>query len=101
MSKAGNIEDVRSHLMATLAALRSKTDPMEVNRAAAVAQVASVLIDSAKVELQYVKLTKGAGSQFLESRRVRDRRAIRTGTVERLTDGTVRHHISDDEEDPE
>lgn len=93
----GNIEDVRSHLMATLAALRDRDNPMDVSRAKAVAQVADTLIESAKVELQYIRTTKATGSQFLQTRRVQSRRAIRSGTVERLTDGTVRHNIGDDQ----
>ena len=45
------ITDMREHLMQTLAALRDRENPMDVDRARAVAQVAGVLVDSAKVEV--------------------------------------------------
>lgn len=58
------ITDMREHLMQTLAALRDRENPMDVDRARAVAQVASVLVDSAKVEVDYIKAT-GAGGDSL------------------------------------
>lgn len=54
------IEDLRNHLFATLEALQDKDNPMDIDRARAVAEVAGVIVDSAKVEVDYVKLT-GAG----------------------------------------
>ena len=51
------ITDMREHLMQTLASLRDRENPMDVDRARAVAQVASVLVDSAKVEVDYIKAT--------------------------------------------
>ena len=53
--------------MDTLADLRNRETPMEPDRARAVAQVASVLIDSAKVENDYLKLTDQNRSDFLET----------------------------------
>lgn len=41
--------------MQTLASLRDRDNPMEPDRARAVAQVASVLVDTAKVEVDYLK----------------------------------------------
>ncbi|MBB5444609.1 MULTISPECIES: hypothetical protein [unclassified Paraburkholderia] len=58
------ITDMREHLMETLAALRNRDNPMDVDRARAVAQVAGVLVDSAKVEVDYIKAT-GADSDSL------------------------------------
>lgn len=63
-SKTPHIDQVRQHLMQTLADLRNREQPMEVDRARAVAQVASVLVDTAKVEVEYLKLS-GEGSRFL------------------------------------
>lgn len=60
------ITNLRQHLMDTLASLRDRENPMEVDRARAVAQVASVLVESAKVEVDYIKVTGGEQSQFLE-----------------------------------
>jgi hypothetical protein len=61
-----HIQAVRQHLLDTLAELRRKDQPMEVDRARAVAQVAAVLVDTAKVEVDYIKATGQAQSTFLE-----------------------------------
>lgn len=61
-----NITMVRQHLLDTLADLRDREKPMEVERAKAVADVARVLVDSAKVEVDFIKATNGNGSEFLE-----------------------------------
>lgn len=60
-----HISDLRAHLMNTLADLRDRTNPMDVDRARAVAQVASVLVDTAKVEVDFIKATGQDRSQFL------------------------------------
>lgn len=65
MSKT-HIDEVRAALMGTLNDLRDKTNPMEVDRARAIAQVATVLVDSARVENDYLKITNQDRSQFLE-----------------------------------
>lgn len=61
-----NITTVRQHLLDTLADLRNREQPMEVERARAVADVARVLVDSAKVEVDYLKATGQASADFLE-----------------------------------
>lgn len=61
-----HITELRAHLMATLADLRDRVNPMEPDRARAVAQVAGVLIESAKVENEYLRLSGQDRSQFLE-----------------------------------
>jgi hypothetical protein len=59
------IDDLRAHLFATLAALRDPEKPMEIDRAKAVAEVARAVIDTAKVEVEYVKVTGTKGSGFI------------------------------------
>lgn len=66
MAKSPHIDEVRSALMETLKDLRSKENPMDIKRALAVAQVAGVLVESAKVENEYLKLTGQDRSGFLE-----------------------------------
>jgi hypothetical protein len=61
-----HIDVVRDHLLQTLAALRDKDNPMECARARAVADVAAVLVDTARVENEYLKLTGQDRSKFLE-----------------------------------
>lgn len=61
-----HIDQVRSSLLETLADLRNKEHPMDIDRARAVAQVAGVLVDTAKVEVDYIKATGQDRSVFLE-----------------------------------
>ena len=61
-----HIAQVRQSLLDTLADLRSRTNPMDIERARAVAQVASVLVDTAKVENEYLRITGADRSDFLE-----------------------------------
>lgn len=61
-----HINTLRDHLMQTLASLRDRDNPMEPDRARAIGQVASVLIDSARVEVDYIKATGADRSDFLE-----------------------------------
>ena len=49
------IEDLRNHLFATIEGLLDPDKPMELDRAKAVAEVAQVMINSAKVEVAMVK----------------------------------------------
>lgn len=60
------IEDLRNHLFATLEALRDDENPMDIERAKAVASVAQVIVDSAKAENDFIKLTGSDGSGFIE-----------------------------------
>ena len=60
------IEDLRNHLFATLEALQDPERPMDLDRARAVADVAKVLVDSARVEVEMVKATGSThGTGFL------------------------------------
>ncbi|MFM0495631.1 hypothetical protein [Paraburkholderia caledonica] len=61
------ITDLREQLMQTLADLRNRENPMDVDRARAVAQVANVLVDTAKVEVDYIKATGAAGDSLFIS----------------------------------
>lgn len=64
-----NIDDLRNHLFATLKDLRDKDKPMEINRAQTIAQVAQVIVNSAKVENEYMKITGEDGSGFVPQRK--------------------------------
>ncbi|AIC21819.1 MULTISPECIES: hypothetical protein [Pseudomonas] len=61
------IEDLRNHLFVTIEGLLDEDKPMELDRAKAVAEVAQVMINSAKVEVDMVKALGAAnGSGFLQ-----------------------------------
>ncbi len=59
-----NISQVREELLATLADLRNREKPMEPERGNTIAKVAGVLVDSARVEVEYLKAINGRSSEF-------------------------------------
>lgn len=66
--KEPNIADVRAHLFAALAALRDKDAPLDLDRAREISNIAQTIINSAKVEVDYLKVAGSAShSSFLES----------------------------------
>lgn len=59
------LEDLRNHLFATLEALQDEEKPMDVSRAKAISEVSQTLINSAKMEIQYLEVTsQRSGSSF-------------------------------------
>lgn len=60
------LEDLRNHLFATIESLRDTEKPMELDRAKTIADVAQTLINSAKVEVDFLNTVGGVGgSTFL------------------------------------
>jgi hypothetical protein len=60
------IDDLRNHLFETLEALKDDEKPMELARAKAIADVAQVIINSGKLENDFLKITGGLkGTGFL------------------------------------
>jgi hypothetical protein len=60
------IEDLRNHLFATLEALQDEDNPMDIERAKTIADVAQVIVNSAKIEVDFIKATgKSEGSGFI------------------------------------
>jgi hypothetical protein len=59
------IEDLRNHLFATIESLLDQDQPMDIERARVVAEVANAVINSAKVEVSYMKLTGTNGTNFI------------------------------------
>ncbi len=58
------IEDLRNHLFETLEGLKDKDDPMPLDRAKAIADTAQTIINSAKVEVDFLRVvgaTEGSG----------------------------------------
>jgi hypothetical protein len=58
------IIDLRRHLFETLEALRDKKNPMDVDRAEAVAHVAQTIVNSCRVECDYLEILGGDGTGF-------------------------------------
>ena len=64
------IEDLRDHLFEIIEML--KEDDMQLDKAKAIADIAQVIVNSAKVEVDFIKVVHGNGSGFIPL----DKRAI-------------------------
>ncbi len=60
-----DITALRKHLFETLAALQDKDNPMDVERARAVSEIGQVIINSAKAEVDFIKVAGGKGTGFV------------------------------------
>lgn len=60
-----SIADLRKHLFETIEALKAKEKPMDIARAKTIADVAQVVINSAKVEVDFMKLRGDKGTGFV------------------------------------
>jgi hypothetical protein len=58
------IDDLRNHLFETLEALKDKDEPMDLDRARAIADVARVIVDSAKVEVEFARVASEVSGQL-------------------------------------
>ena len=54
---SSKMSDLREHLFETLQALKDKDKPMDLERAKAVAEIGQTIINSAKVEVDYLEVT--------------------------------------------
>lgn len=80
------IEDLRNHLFATIEALQDEDKPMDIARANAIANVAGKVIDSAKVEVEFIKATgQSRGTGFIPDE---ERRPTLPGSSVRQIGGT-------------
>jgi hypothetical protein len=57
------IEDLRDHLFEIIEML--KEDDMQLDKAKAIADIAQVIVNSAKVEVDFIKVVHGNGSGFI------------------------------------
>ena len=62
MPAKNKIDDLRNHLFETLEALKDDDKPMEIERARTIADVARAIIESAKVEVDFLKVTGAMSS---------------------------------------
>lgn len=62
---ANDITELRETLFDTLRQLKDKENPMPIERAKAIGEIAQVVINTAKVEVDAMRLTKSRGTGFL------------------------------------
>ena len=65
------IEDLRNHLFATLEALQDVDNPMDLDRATTIANVAQVVVNSAKIEVDFIRATgRSEGTGFIPDNKI-------------------------------
>ena len=62
------LSDLRDHLFETLELLKDKENPMEIQRAKAIADVAQTIINSATVEVKAMNAMSADRSDFFDAR---------------------------------
>src|ERR1700743_256754 len=68
------ISDLRNHLFETIEALKDDENPMELARAKAISEVAQTIINSAKVEIEFMEVTgEMEQTEFFDALRLEDR----------------------------
>ena len=73
------IEDLRNQLFATIEALNDPEKPMDIERAKAIADVAQVIVNSAKVEVEFIRaLNADQASEFMQIERGHDSSYVKT-----------------------
>lgn len=63
------ITDLRNHLFEVIEAMKDAEKPMDIERAKAIADVAQVIVNSAKVEVDFLRMRgeyEESGTAFLE-----------------------------------
>lgn len=84
MPSPNTIDTLRTELFDTLKRLKDKDAPMDVARARAVVDVASVIVDTAKVEIAFLEATGASGTGFIPDG---ERKALPAATGPRAVAG--------------
>lgn len=86
-----DIAELRTHLFDTLKGLKDGT--IEIDKARAISQVADTIIDTAKVEVDFMRVAGGSGTGFI-SRHDDDKpaRITETKTGSLVRDGNTLTH---------
>lgn len=100
-----NINDLYDTMFATLKSLRDKDNPMDIDRAKAICEVGQVIVNTAKVEIDHMRLSGGNGSGFIATtaipappdqqkptQTVHEQPSKRGITVEKVPGGTITRH---------
>ena len=78
--------DLRNHLFEVMEALKDEDKPMDIARAKAVVDVAQTLVNSAKVEVEFLQAVDScAATEFFDMQGVERRRRLAAGTPLEVT----------------
>ena len=81
-----HMDDLRQYLLSTLQDLRNRENPMEPERARAIAQVASVAVETVRVEVDFARDTHDHYIPFLQSKNTS---LTKTGVLQQLQETTI------------
>lgn len=81
-----HMDDLRQYLLSTLQDLRNRENPMEPDRARAIAQVASVAVETVRVEVDFARATHQHNIPFLQSKNTS---LTKTGVLQQLPETTI------------
>ncbi len=69
MPKKNKMEDLRDHLFETIEMLKDPDSGMDIKTAKQIAEIGRVLVDSARVEVDFQRHVGGIGTNFIEDLR--------------------------------
>ncbi len=81
-----HMDDLRQYLLSTLQDLRNRENPMEPDRARAIAQVASVAVETVRVEVDFARVTDQHNIPFLHRKNTS---LTKTGVLQQLPETTI------------
>lgn len=88
-----DIDTLRGVLFETLQALRNKDNPMEIEKAKAITDVAQALINTAKVEIDFIRQTSSAtGTEFFKPLENRTKTDTGFKTTQSVPGGSITSH---------
>ena len=64
-----DINQLREIMFETLRSLKDQAQPLDVERAKAISNAAQVIINSVKVEIDYMRVSGGTGTHFIPDSR--------------------------------
>lgn len=83
-----NINDLFDTLFETLKGIQNKEEPLDIERALATKDVAQVIINAAKVEIDHMRVAGGIGSGFIPVLSVDRSQPMRPGDIRKeITQG--------------
>lgn len=85
-----NIVAMRGILFETLRALSDKDNPMDIERARMISDVSQTIINSAKAEVDALKILGGTGSGFIPSVGIP---SLPTGPINPPKPGLIQHRM--------
>lgn len=94
------ITELRTCLFETLRGLQDTASPMDIDRARAINETAQTIINSAKVEVEHIKITGKNGTGFISETELKPGKTAQAKNISQTETGTktveggvTRHHI--------